>query len=172
MTQNTITDEWQDFARMVFAGMAVSDVQRSETRLAFHAGAFSVLCSLQSLSANADESASEAEVIEFAEKTMDTCARIIEEKINKIKLDNDSGHRCFKDMSQDEINAMMRSIIANVQQQEPADSVGSIVVMLGYNNTTHFAASVQSKTVPECLRELADNIEARDAEQRRDAKEN
>lgn len=61
----TIQEEWEGFSGMIFAKMAPSLVQREETKRAFFAGAFAILCAMKRIG---EPDISEAAGIQFIEE--------------------------------------------------------------------------------------------------------
>ncbi len=67
----------------------------------------------------------------------------------------------LQDMTEPELAEHFRKIMRMVNEQQPEDVIGSMVITFMTNGISQYVASIDPETAPQALRELADRIERR-----------
>lgn len=67
----------------------------------------------------------------------------------------------LEDMNEPELAEHFSSIMESVDDRQPDDVIGSMVITFMGNGISQYVASIDPETAPEALRELADRLERR-----------
>ena len=67
----------------------------------------------------------------------------------------------LEDMNEPELAEHFSSIMESVDDRQPDDVIGSLVVTFMGNGISQYVASIDPETAPDALRELADRLERR-----------
>lgn len=67
----------------------------------------------------------------------------------------------LEDMNEPELSAHFSGIMEYVDEQQPDDVTGSMVITFMNNGITQYVSSIDPESAPAVLRELADRLERR-----------
>lgn len=67
----------------------------------------------------------------------------------------------LEDMNEPELRAHFADIIESVDDVQPDDVIGSMVITFMENGISQYVANIDPETAPDALRELADRLERR-----------
>jgi hypothetical protein len=155
----TVREEWQGYAGHIFHGLKPSAHQYNETQKAFYAGMAACWANAQAIG---EPEVSEAEGMRwFSEIGVE-----LREFLDKFRAEYErDGPRLMDDMTEPELSEYFRSLMDIITASQPADVLGSILLMFG-PGITQYASSVERKNVPQALREAAHAIDSRTDVQR------
>lgn len=74
--------------------------------------------------------------------------------------------KLMKDMTEPELGRHFKRIMFDVDEQQPDDVIGSMVITFTDCGIAQYVASIDPETAPQALRELADRLERRETVKR------
>lgn len=74
--------------------------------------------------------------------------------------------KLLKDMDEVELSAHVGRIMRFIRASQTPDTLGSLLVIFGDNGISQYGATIDPRTAPAALRELADRLERRETVER------